>query len=275
MVAAMFLFTVNDAMLKLAGEGLPVAQVMISRGLLATCILALLMRWQGLGGSFGQILDPLVAVRSLSDALASVLFVIALMSLPIATLTGFIQTVPVMSALVGTLVFREPFSRQLWISLVLCLVGVIALTATSVPLRGGDLLLPVAAIALMVLRDLVTRRTNPDVPSLLVAVLSTFLVPVIALFLLSPTGWTFPSQREAILIVGAGLAVGLGTLCMIISIRIATLAQIAPFRYTGLVFAILAGILLWGEDLSFLGALGAFLVILGGLVGLQRNRPKP
>lgn len=272
MVAAMLLFTVNDTFLKLAGEDVPVEQVMVLRGILATLFLAALIHWEGEGVDLRRVVDGVVALRCLCDGLASVLFVIALMSLPIATLTGLIQTVPVLSALAGAWVFREPFSRRLWLSLSLCLGGVFAMAASSVELGGSDFLLPVGAVVLMVLRDLATRRTRSFVPSLTVALLSTLAVPLIALLLLGANGWTMPRAREAVLIGGSALCVGLGTLSMVAAIRAATLAEIAPFRYTALVFAVVAGMLVWSETPPILGLCGAILIVVGALVGSPSTR---
>lgn len=268
---AMLLYTMNDAMLKLIGDSLPIGEVMILRGIAAGVVLTVVMRVTGVGFSLRQLLAPMAVIRALCDATASILFVFALLDLPIAVVTAFIQTVPILSSLAGALIFSEPISRGQYIALALCMAGVLAITGLVPVTDPFALAVMLGAIALMVLRDLATRKADPTLPSITMALSSTVAVTVLSLLCSAPASWQMPGALQSRLILATALCVGIATLLFVIAMRITTLARIAPFRYSAMVFAVLTGALLWNEQPGPLTLLGAALIIAGGTVGSRAS----
>lgn len=265
--AAMLLFTLNDAMLKLAGGTLPAEQVMVLRGLTAGLALYGVIRLTRLPLRARQALAPMPLVRAVCDALASILFVYALLDLPIATVTAFIQAVPILSSVAGALLFKEVIGGRQWLALALCMCGVTAITGIDI---GGNVVsfaIMLGAVGLMVVRDLATRSTAATVPSLTVALTSTLAVPLLSMPLATPAAWAVPDLSESLLITGTALCVGAATLMLISAMRVATLARIAPFRYAAMVFSVLVGMLVWGEYPDAYALFGVCLILIGGVLG--------
>lgn len=275
MCVAMALFAGNDAILKLLSVQIPAAQVMLLRGLLGGFLLLGLVFASGAGSRLRSALRPAVLLRTLCDALASIMFVMALMGLPVATITALIQLVPIVTSIAGVLVFRDAATRRQMAALALGLAGVLVVTR---PFSGGigvHLLFGVAAIVLLSGRDVLTRCTAPGTPSLVVAMMATFAVPVLSIPEVAIQGWQ-PLDTEAALLIGLiSSLVAAGNFLMVIAVRYSPLPAIAPFRYTAIPFAMLAGLLLLDEQPDMSMITGASVVAFSGLLALPRRTSQP
>jgi drug/metabolite transporter (DMT)-like permease len=97
---------------------------------------------------------------------------------------------------------------------------------------------------------------------------------VFALFsaLMVPVAWVTPATGDLLVMAGMGLLAGFGQLTITEAFRIAPSAVIAPYEYSSLVWAVLFGLLLWGEWPSRDVVLGVVVLILTGLYLLRRER---
>ena len=83
--------------------------------------------------------------------------------------------------------------------------------------------------------------------------------------------WVMPGMMAlGISFVGA-LLVGVGHYAMIEGFRYAEASTVAPFRYSSIVWAGLAGYLLWGDIPDFWTLTGTGIVIASGLYILHRE----
>lgn len=272
---AMLLFTLNDAMLKLTGGSLPAGEVMVLRGITAGAILLVAIHLTGGSGRLRLALAPMPLIRAFCDAAASIFFVFALLDLPIATVTAFIQAVPILSSVAGAKVFGETTRRRHWISLALCMAGVLAITGVELVGNAASYASMLGAVGLMVLRDLATRSTKANIPSLSVAFTSTIAASLLSLPLMEPGSWVLPNTHAISLVIGTAVCVASGTLMLIMAMRVTSLARIAPFRYSAMVFSVLAGIWIWQEIPGVLAQIGVGLILLGGALGTRSQPPSP
>jgi drug/metabolite transporter (DMT)-like permease len=61
---------------------------------------------------------------------------------------------------------------------------------------------------------------------------------------------------------------------LIIAMRTGEMSLVAPFRYSGLIFALLIGYVVWGEIPNLLAWLGIFLLVVSGLMILREENRK-
>ena len=108
MMACMAAFVVNDGFVRLAGQSLPLIQILFLRGCITTLVLGLIA-WQS--GVFTQNIrsrDKLIIfIRSICEALTAYFFLTAVMHLPFANVTAILQILPITVALSAVLVFNE------------------------------------------------------------------------------------------------------------------------------------------------------------------------
>jgi len=122
------------------------------------------------------------------------------------------------------------------------------------------------------MRDLVTRQMSPAVPSLTVTLLSAFAVLLFGLGRGLGESWQPVGGREWLWLCGTAVLILLAYLCAVMTIRVGDVSAVAPLRYTGLVWALLLGWVVFGEFPSGLTLLGAGLVVAAGLFTLLRER---
>jgi len=128
------------------------------------------------------------------------------------------------------------------------------------------------AVFLITGRDLLTRRLSAGLPSLSVAVLTAAAVGafggVASLF----QPWAPMGLRELGLIAAAALFIIGGYLFSIMVMRVGEVGVVAPFRYTGLVFALIFGLIFFAEWPNALALTGAGVVVATGVYTILRER---
>jgi drug/metabolite transporter (DMT)-like permease len=95
-----------------------------------------------------------------------------------------------------------------------------------------------------------------------------------ALALSAFEGWVAVGWYEMLLLAGASLFLIVGYLLIVDAFRHGDIATISPFRYTGLIWALGAGYLIWGDIPNALAFAGIVIVVGSGLYVLHRERIK-
>ena len=139
---------------------------------------------------------------------------------------------------------------------------------------GGRLLRAVGLVALVftATRDLTTRFVNPAVPSLLVAVASSFMITLAGLTLYPFETWHWPSQRALSLLGGAAVCLYFAYYLGIVAMRTGEIAVVAPFRYSLILLALVLSYVVWGHVPDAYASAGIAIVCGAGLYLLHRER---
>lgn len=267
---AMALFAANDATFKILAERLDPGQLMVLRGCVGGAILLGFALLMGNGRQLLMAVRPAVLLRASCDATASVMFVMALVGMPVATITALIQLVPIMTSIAGVLMFGEVMTRRQSLALAIGLLGVVMITRPSAQGIGMHFLFGIAAVVLLTTRDVITRGSAQRVPPFVVATCATLAIPVISIPRLSGKTWHAVDLETAILIGVLGTLVAAGNFLMIVAVRSAPLPAIAPYRYSAIPFALVAGAVLLGEFPDALMLAGTAAIALSGVLALPR-----
>lgn len=273
MMASMACFTINDALIKATGGAVPLFQLLVLRGLLATFLIA------GLAWSLGAFRVKVaradwgwIALRSASEVGAAYFFITALLNMPLANITAILQVLPLTVTLGSALFFREAVG---WRRMTAIGVGFCGMLLIVRPGPDGFTLWSVyalIAVLCVTARDLVTRRLSPDAPSLLVT-FSASLVVLLAAGAASLTIEWVPVPLElGRLIAASSLFIVGGYYFSVQVMRQGDVSFIAPFRYTGLLWALVLGWLMFGELPGALTLLGAAIVVAASAYTMIRER---
>ena len=273
MMASMACFTINDALIKATGGAVPLFQLLVLRGLLATFLIA------GLAWSLGAFRVKVaradwgwIALRSASEVGAAYFFITALLNMPLANITAILQVLPLTVTLGSALFFREAVG---WRRMTAIGVGFCGMLLIVRPGPDGFTLWSVyalIAVLCVTARDLVTRRLSPDAPSLLVT-FSASLVVLLAAGAASLTIEWVPVPLElGRLIAASSLFIVGGYYFSVQVMRQGDVSFIAPFRYTGLLWALVLGWLMFGEWPGALTLLGAAIVVAASAYTMIRER---
>ena len=273
MMAGMAAFTLSDSIMKLLGPQMPLFQTLAWRGLGVSVVLAL-MAWRA--GAFRVALTPgdrrLVLLRTLADTASTWFFLQALYHMPLANLTAIMQALPLTVTLGAALFLSE---RVGWRRLLAIAVGFLGVLLIVRPDAGGfDLyaLFALLCVLLVTARDLLTRRMSRAVPSLTVALANAVAVMLFGVAGSMTEVFTPPQGTTALLLLGTSVFIVAGYLLTVMAVRTGELAVVTPFRYTGLIWALVLGLVLFGEWPDPLTQLGAALIVATGLFTFYRQQ---
>jgi drug/metabolite transporter (DMT)-like permease len=274
MCATTACFMVNDALVKLASETMPTAQLIFVRGVMATAWILLVAHAMGATARLREAARGWVAGRAAVDAIASVIYLAGLFHLPLANATAINLASPLFITLLAVVFLGERVGWYRWGAIVAGFVGVLLVIQPRGDAFNAWSLLCLFASVLHAVRDLATRRIAAGFPLILVtlagAVAVTLLSGAVSIF----EGWRAFGLRELGILAGASMLLAVGYYCLIAAMREGEVSVVSPFRYTAILWAILLGWLVWGDTPNLPAQWGIALLIASGLTILFRERAR-
>ena len=273
MMASMAAFTFNDAFMKMISAQLPLFQILMLRGILTTCLIALVMLAMGrLRFAVPREDRWLVLTRVVAEAASAYFFLTALFNMPIANVSAIMQALPLAITLAAAVFFREPVGWRRLSAIFVGFFGVMLIIRPGAEDFTIYSLYTLAAVVVVTIRDLATRRLSAETPSMAVTFYSSLGVTFFFAMAAPSQGWVPVDGYAAMMIAGASVMVIGGYICSIMVMRIGEISFVATFRYTSLVWALLLGWLVFGDWPKPVTLLGASIVIGSGVFMLLRER---
>lgn len=279
-VISVFFFVVMASLLK-ATETVPAGQLVFFRCFFALLPVAIWLFWQRQFRAALHTQRPLGhLVRAMVGATSMGLGFFALTRLPLPEATAIGYAAPLLIVIFSAILLKERVQAFRWTAVILGLVGVViilwprlTLFTSGQPLGDKEAVGAVAAFAgavvtafaLMQVRNLTrTERTEA------IVVYFFIIASVLSLFTI-PFGWVMPTPQQAILLVGAGFAGGLGQLLMTSSYRYADMSVIAPFEYVSLLLTLVIGFTIFGDIPTVAMIAGAVIIVASGIAVILRE----
>jgi drug/metabolite transporter (DMT)-like permease len=275
MSIAMSAFTINDTCMKAVSATLPLYEAIALRGLLTTIAIV------AIGWRAGTLLLRVAPedrfwlfLRTLGEIGGTVTFLTALRHMPLANLSAILQSLPLAVTLAAAFLLREPVGWRRLLAICIGFCGVMLIIRPGTEGFDRWSVLCLVSVALVVLRDLATRRLSSDLTSVTVAFSAAAAVTVMGFAVLPFSGWVTPGPREAALIAGASAFLVTGYILIVMAMRSGDIGYVAPFRYTSLIFAVVLGWLIFGQFPDRLTLLGGAIVIATGIYTFHRERKR-
>lgn len=273
MTLGMLGFAVEDVFIKLAAERVPPGQIILVLGAGGAVLFALLARSQGLRLWSRAALHPAVLGRNAFEMAGTFFYILALALAPLVVVSAIFQAMPLAVTLGAALVLGEAVGWRRWTAIAVGFAGVLVVIR---PWGAGfepASLLALGAVVGLAGRDLFTRRVPAGTPSFLLAGWGSLAVALVGAAQLLVTGGPVqPTGTEALWLLGA-LAFGSGGYWVLTeATRVGELSAVMPFRYARLLFALLLGLLVFGERPDAWTGLGAAMIIGSGLYAFARER---
>lgn len=273
MMASMAAFTLNDTCIKATDGALPLFQLLTIRGLITTVLIYVLARKLGALRFDLSARDwALVGLRSLSEIGAAYFFLTALMNMPLANVTAILQVLPLTVTLGAALFFRDPVGWRRMVAILLGFAGMLLIVRPGPDGFSIYAVYALAAVGCVTVRDLSTRRMSAAAPSMTVTLSASLSVLVFSAFASLGSDWQPVDGRLAILLVSSSVFILGGYLFSVMVMRVGDVSFIAPFRYTGLLWALGLGWVVFGDWPDDLTLAGAGIVVATGVFTLYRER---
>jgi len=271
-LVAITCFSVMAALIKLCfARGAATSEIMFYRSLLGLPPLIAWIAWERRWDAW-RTKRPLAHVgRSLIGIVSMTLGFSALALLPLAEATTISFGAPLFALALSAPLLGERVGKAKWAAVAVGFTGVLVAMQPGgdLPLLGS---LVAVGAALGVALVTVTLRSISRTESTQTIVLWFTLFVTIVTGALLP--W-FGQAHDAgtwLLLIGVGLFGGIGQIGLTASLRFAPIATLAPLDYLQLVYAVLFGWLLFGNQPAPTTGAGAALIIVSVLSTLPRRR---
>ena len=248
MALSMLAFVLNDGLMKAVFDSMSIYQAIFLRGLITVPLIALLA-WQksALIVSIAPRDRLLVTLRVAAEVGATVGFLTALKHMPLANVTAILQALPLTVTMAAALFLGEKVGWRRWLAIAIGLAGVLNIIRPGMEGFSVYSIWALVAVGCVTIREIATRKLSADLPSLPVALATAIAISGLGAFMQPAVEWAPASAAALSLICGASLAIIGGYLFSVMTIRIGDIGFVAPFRYTAMVWALILGLLMFGE----------------------------
>lgn len=276
-LVALALFVGMDSLLKLLVATYPVPQLMFLRFLAHTIFVVVAVRAFTGSIPWRSRAPVLQTLRSASLAIANASLSVALIHVPLADATAVMFAAPVFTVALAALWLGEKVSPRRWLGVAVGLAGV--MVALRPPFLTGEplhwaMLLPLVTAAMNTVYQLLTRHlAAQDDPR--TTFVHTSLAAMALTALAQPFVWVTPAAADLPWMLVLGLLGAAGHCLLVLAFARAPASVLAPMSYSQLLWAGLAGVLIFGDWPDGWILLGAVVIAAGGiLVALPEGRGK-
>ncbi len=259
----MFLSTFSFAMANVfvkTVSSIPVMEIVFFRSLIAGSICLYGIKkagidWRGNNRKF-------LIYRGLAGTIALVLFFTTIQNMPLASATVIQYLSPIFTATIGVFFLKEAVRPLQWGFYAVAFVGVLLVKQFDTRIALPYLVIGIiAAFGSGVAYNFVRSLKNTDHPLVIIFYFQIIGVIVSVPFLFYT--WQTPSGLEWLSILLIGIFSQLGQVFLTNAFSRERAASVAIIVYSGLIYAITIGWVVWGEKQTWLTISGMILVVLG------------
>lgn len=209
--------------------------------------------------------------RSLAGSIALLMNFYVVLHLPLATASTLQNTSAIFLGLLSIIILRQKPSLMAWLSLILGFIGVVILLK---PTTGGDtfaMLIGLASGAISGYAYLQVRELSLlGEPAWRIvfyfSLLSTLTSGVLAWYF----GFTPVTLASLPYIAGIGVTALSGQLLMTYAYQVGQKFVVAVLNYLGVVFAMIFGVMWFGERLDAWALLGIVIIMVSGIISAKK-----
>lgn len=260
---ATFLFAIMNVLIKYLAN-IPSYEIVFFRSLVSFIVtLGLLLHFKifpfGTGNRFWLI------VRGLAGSAALLLFFYTIQNMPLATAVTIQYLSPIFTILIASFLIKESINWKQWIFFLIAFAGVFII-------KGFDSRVSFALLALGVLSAVFSATAYTAVRSVRDsehALVIVFYLPLTTLPLIAPYSalhWVPPAGWDWLFLLLVGLLTQAAQYFMTRAYQLEKVGSVAPFTYSGILFAIFFGAVIFKEHYTVQIILGIFLVLAGVLL---------
>lgn len=273
MTIAMACFAVEDMFLKSAMREVSVGLALMIFGAGG---MAIFLVWAGLRREplfHPAIFTRPLLLRSASEVLGRLFYTLAFALAPLSLVSAILQATPLVVALGAVVFFGEVVGWRRWMAIALGFVGVLMILRPGTDAFTATSIFAVLGMLGFAGRDLATRASPPSMSNVQLGVYGFVMLVIAGAIMVAVTGLgALPGPRAS---VELALAVVIGVLAyasLTASMRVGAVAVTVPFRYTRLIFAMILGILVFGERPDLMTWAGSAVIVASGLYTLYRSQ---
>ncbi|HLQ85024.1 MAG TPA: DMT family transporter [Salinisphaeraceae bacterium] len=273
--AGAFCLTVNDALAKYLDDYLPVMEIIFFRMLFS---LPLIIVFGLLAGGRQALVSHapwLQAIRGVIAIMAPITYITGLAILPLAANAGISFASPLFITFFAVVLFGERPGWRQWAATGVGFAGVLCVIQPGTAVFSWGAFLPLGAALAYAILMLSARTLAERGDSVWITMIYATAIPLLISALPLPWIWQQPGPAQWLALVGAGVFGGAAITLITQAFRVGSASIVAPFDYTGLLWAALLGWLFWGEIPTAAALFGMFIIIVSGVyLALRQGAPR-
>ncbi|MEQ1753140.1 MAG: DMT family transporter [Micropepsaceae bacterium] len=265
------LFVTSDSLIKMAGATLPATQIMALRGVIATALAASVLIMTVDRSRWRLALQPMVALRAVLEAISAALFILSLPHLTLAAITVLMQITPLTITLLSALVLGAHVGWRRWSAIITGFIGVLLVAQPGSESFSFYSITAIAVALIISVRDLITRRLDPQIPTAAVTLSTTLSVCVLGFAGMPLQAWQPLGLSAMGLLAASAILVTTANIFIIRAFRGVDVTVVSPFRYFGVLWGLLLSYMIWSDTPNLLALAGMLLIVGSGLCTMHRE----
>jgi drug/metabolite transporter (DMT)-like permease len=288
--AGALVFTLQDIVIKLVSGLYALPEILAIRCVVAVPPLILLIHLDG-GLAQLRLRRPWVQLGRGALLLVSYAsYYLSLAALPLAEAVALFFSAPLFIVSLAGPLLGEKVSLKRWLAVIVGFAGVVIVCRPGSQAMDPAALLSVGASASYALAQLMARRLGTMQRASIMSFTQNmvYLAAAAALGAVAGNGafassghpslqfllraWVVPPPGDLALIASTGIVAALGSWLLTHAYRIAEANVVAPFEYCSITWAVIAGILIWGEIPDAYTIVGVLVIVAAGIYVLRSGR---
>lgn len=266
MTFSMLVYVLNDAFMKIAGPEVGLFQSIFIRGLMVVSgfiLFGLVLKYPLLHVP-KKVLKPLLT-RGVIEIMLTCCFMTAIFNMPLANAIAILQAMPLIISMVASKLGGQRLPKSRLAIIIIGLIGVLIILMPGTKGFNYYSIFALVAVFLLVLRDLLTTKIPKDISAFQVAFFTALQITLVSGIACCFIEWTTVQIEIQITLSVAAFFIGFGYLASVAAIRYGDISFSAPFRYSSLLWALLIGILFFGEFPTMRELFGSMVIVICGI----------
>ena len=291
LVLGLFVFAIQDNIIKYFSDGYSVLQIVFVRSVIAVGLLLLIFRLSRESIPLFTRRPLLMMLRGLLGFGSYTCYYLAVASMPLAEVVSITFTMPLFVTALSALILREQVGLRRWSAVVVGFVGVVVILSPSGVFDSLAVVFAFGAAITYAVHTIITRFLGGHDHPLTIAfnAILVFAGASGVLSLLILTGvitissdhpaleflgrdWMMPAGVDLTLMGVIGVIAAVGFYCLSKAYCMSEASAIAPFEFTYILWAVVFGYLLWNEVPGPTTIVGVLILISSSLYIWYRER---
>jgi drug/metabolite transporter (DMT)-like permease len=290
LIAGVFVFSIQDVIIKWISGTYPVHQIVFIRSIFAVIPILAIAHFEGGFHVLRTHHHVLHVIRSLLMFAAYTCFYLSIAVLPLAETVTLFFASPLFITILAVIVLNEKVGLGGWVAVLIGFCGVIVMLKPGAEMINPAGLLALLAAFFYATSSIITRRLGKTesglslafYPIMLYIVFSSIVAITLNYSSISKNSdpnlaflirdWQFLSQVDLFLLVFTGLIAAAGFYFLSQAYRLAQPSTIAPFEYIAVPLSVVWGYVVWQDILEPQSIIGLVLIVGSGLYIFGRKK---
>ena len=267
-VAATICFSTSDTMAKVLSAHLPAVEIAWIRYIVFVFLASMLVRRSGLGIHVRK--PAWHVLRGLGLVGSAIFFMLSLQSLPLAEAATIGFASPLLITILSVPFLGEVVGRRRWAAVIIGMMGVLVVVRPGSAAFQPAALFGLASSLSWAVATILTRKMSGQHAAAML--LWSAVVGLIVLTALLPLVYVQPTLWEVGFAVILGVVASTGQYLMVFAYRHAPASLLAPFAYGQLLWAVIAGWLVFRTLPDMWTLAGGGIIAASGFMAARSER---